>query len=208
MEIVLPESRISFEVLGKPERYQDKPENKPRWGGTFLVPQGSPLAVQVDAVIREVAKAKWASEGKYDKGANAGRAKWEVYLEDILADKKLSCWINGDKKEYDGYQGTMALTAYRYEEKGRPMVMDSDTSPIYKADGTLYEGKGGRIYSGSKVKAKVDIYAQQNTNGKGIRAELKVVQRIGGGDAFGGGTPPTADGFDAIEEGADADDLS
>lgn len=195
MEIVLPESRISFEVLGKPKGYKDAPPPAPqRWGSTFLIPQGSDLAKTVDKAIAEVAEAKWGKKAK-------------LYLEDILADKKASCWVNGDKKEYDGYQGMMALTAYRYEEKGRPLVMDSDTSPVYKADGTLYEGKGGRIYSGCFVKAKVDIYAQDNSNGKGIRAELKVVQRLRNGDAFGGGTPPTADGFEAIEEGADADDL-
>lgn len=194
MEIVLPESRISFEVLGLAERYQNKPENKPRWGATFLVPQGSDIAKKVDALIVEVATAKWGAKAK-------------KYLDDILTDKKASCWINGDKKEYDGYQDMMALTAYRYQDKGRPLVMDSDTSPIYKVDGTLYEGKGGRIYSGCFVKAKVDVYAQDNSTGKGIRAELKVVQRLRNGDAFGGGTPPTADGFEAIEEGADADDL-
>jgi len=194
MEIVLPESRISFEVLGVPRSYQDNPDTPKRWGATFLVPQGSAIAQAILKTITDVATAKWDKKAK-------------LYLEDILADKKASCWINGDKKEYDGYQGMMALTAYRYEEKGRPLVMDSDTSPIYKADGTLYEGKGGRIYSGCYVKAKVDIYAQDNKQGKGIRAELKVVQRLRNGDAFGGGTPPTADGFEAIEEGSDADDL-
>jgi hypothetical protein len=195
MEIILPESRISFEVLGVPRAYQDKPDQPRRWGSTFLIPQGSPLAAEVLKAITEVATAKWDKKAK-------------LYLEDILADKKASCWVNGDKKEYDGYQGMMALTAYRYEEKGRMIVLDSDASPMYKPDGSLHEGKGGRIYSGCYVKAKVDIYAQDNKQGKGIRAELKVVQRLRNGDAFGGGTPPTADGFEAVEEGADADDLS
>jgi hypothetical protein len=195
MEILLPEARLSFEVLGVPRSYQDKPDQPRRWGSTFLIPQGSELAAAVMKTITDVATAKWDKKAK-------------LYLEDILADKKASCWVNGDKKEYDGYQGMMALTAYRYEEKGRPLVMDNDTSPIFKADGTLYEGKGGRLYSGCYVRAKVDIYAQDNKQGKGIRAELKVVQRLRNGDAFGGGTPPSADGFEAIEEGADADDLS
>lgn len=190
---MIPEARISFEVLGKPERYQDKPENKARWGSTFLVPQGSAIAKQVDALIVEVATAKWGAKAK-------------KILDDVLTDKKATAWISGDKKEYDGYAGMMALTAYRYEDKGRPIVMDNDTTPIYKTDGSLYEGKGGRIYSGCYVRAKVDFYAQDNSNGKGIRAELKVVQRLKNGDAFGGGTPPSADGFEAIEEGADAAD--
>lgn len=195
-EIILPEARISFEILGEPKAYQDAPPPAPkRWGSTFLVPQGSAIAKLVDKLIAEVAEAKWGKKAK-------------LYLDDILTDKKASCWVNGDKKEYDGYQGMMALTAYRYADKGRPIVLDNDASPIYKVDNSLYEGKGGRIYGGCYVKAKVDIYAQDNKQGKGIRAELKVVQRIKTGDAFGGGTPPTTDGFDAIEEGADADDLS
>lgn len=193
MEFTFSEARASFEVLGIPESYQQDPKNPRRWSCTFLVPQGSPQAVAVLKMITEVAQAKWDKKAK-------------LYLEDILADKKASCWVNGDKKEYDGYAGMMALTAYRYEEKGRPIVMDNDTTPIYKADGTLYEGKGGRIYSGCYVRGRVDIYAQDNKNGKGIRAELKVVQRLKNGDAFGGGTPPSADGFEAVEEGADAAD--
>ena len=102
----------------------------------------------------------------------------------------------------------VALSAHRYQEKGRPLVFDNDKSPIYQLDNTVYPGKEGRIYSGCFVNATVEIWAQDNKNGKGLRCTLLGIQRVRDGDAFGGGSRPDADDFDDVSEGADADDLS
>lgn len=193
MEILLKDVRLSFPTLGEPEQYQGK--GAYRWGATLLVPKGSAVAKLVDEALAKAATDKWA--------AKAAKA-----LPDILTDKKACCWVDGDKKDYDGYEGMMALTAYRYQDKGRPIVIDNDMSPIYKADNTLCEGKGGRIFGGCYVNAKLEIWAQDNNNGKGLRATLMAIQRLRSGDSFGGGAAPSVDGFEAIEDGADADDLA
>lgn len=201
MEFMLKDVRLSFPDLAEPKAYQDKPGGAKRWGATLLVPQGSDQAKAIDAAIVSVLTEKLA--GKFKKPEQL-KAK----IAEIMADKKATCWANGDAKPYDGYEGMMALTAYRYEDKGRPIVMDNDKSPLYAADNSLMPGKGGRLYGGCYVNAKVEIWAQDNTHGQGVRATLMVIQRNRKGDAFGGGAAPSDDGFDEVADGSDADDMA
>ncbi len=193
MKMMLPNVRCSFLVLGEPEQYQGK--GPFRWSATALVPYNSELHNKILDALKSTARDKWEK-------------KWETAYEGIIVDPKGCCYIDGKRKDYDGYQGHYALTAHRYQEKGRPLVMDTDKSPIYKPDNTIYEGKGGRVYSGCFVNMQVEFWAQQNDNGKGLRATLLGIQRVQDGDAFGGGAAPTADDFGEITEGADADDLA
>jgi hypothetical protein len=100
--------------------------------------------------------------------------------------------VDGARKDM---AGTFHLSAHRKENEGRPLVMDSDRSPIYKADGTLYDGKAGRLYAGCFVHMHVELWAQDNQAGKGLRATLLGVMFAGDGDSFGGGARPDADAF-------------
>lgn len=194
-EIILT-GRSSFLDLGEAKRYQDNPKNEPRRSATILIPQGDAQCKAVEKAILEALKAKFP---------NKDAAKLYAVIKD---NSNKCCWQNGDKKEYDGYAGMMALSAHRYLKKGRPIVWDMDGQPVYKDNDDFNDGKAGRMYNGCKIKMKVDIFAYDNS-GIGVAAELKVVQRVGGGDAFGGGTPPNAEGFEAVEEGADdSDDMS
>ena len=197
---MLNDVRCSFITLGEPEYYggaKSKPSDQRRWSATALVPVGSPMHKRIGAAIEEVAYGfeKW---GK----------KAALVLENIRADPKACCYVDGKRKDYEGYAGHWALSAHRYEDKGRPLVYDSDKSPIYKPSNELYEGKAGRIYSGCYVNMQVEIWPQDNDNGKGIRATLLGIQRLRDGDSFSGGVAPDPDAFDEITEGADAEDLT
>lgn len=191
--LMLNDVRCSFLVLDEPEDYQDNKQF--RWSATALIPYESPLKAQIDAAMQEIAKEKWEK-------------KWQSAYENAIADPKACCLIDGKRKEYDGYQGHWALTAHRPKDKGRPLVLDNDKSPIYKPNNEVYEGKAGRIYSGCFVNMQVEFWAQDNKNGKALRATLLGIQRVRNGDAFGGGVAPNADSFGEIADGADADDLS
>lgn len=195
--LVLKDVRCSFITLGEPEYFggqKQKPSDKRRWSSTFLIPSESAYRKQIDAMMEELAKEKWEK-------------KAPTILVNIRSDPKASCFTDGNRKDYEGYKNHWALTAHRNEDKGRPLVMDTDKSPIYKPDNELYEGKAGRIYSGCFVNAQVEFWAQDNPNGKAIRCTLLGIQRNRDGDAFSGGSAPDADAFDEITEGADADDL-
>lgn len=196
--ITLRGGRGSFLTLGSPEFFGGKKEkatDKARWSATQLLPYDDPQIKALDAMIQEVGKAKFEK-------------KWPTVWENISTTPNLFFKMDGRRKDYQGYEGMWALTAHRNEDKGRPLVMDSDKSPIYKPTGELYEGKGGRLYSGCYMNMQIEIWAQDNSSGKGIRATLLAVQRVKDGDAFAGGAAPNADAFDEITEGADSDDLT
>ena len=198
IKLMLNNVRCSFLTLGDPEYFggqKTKDTDKRRWSATALVPIDSPYKAQIDKALKDAAMAQWPQ-------------KWQMHYENIVVDPKGCCWIDGKRKEYDGYQGHWALTAHRPEDKGRPLVFDTDKSPIYKANGEIYEGKAGRVYSGCFVNMQVEIWAQDNKAGKGLRATLLGIQRVRDGDAFGGGAAPNADDFGEIADGAQADDLT
>ena len=144
----------------------------------LVVDRADPLrertAAKIRDALKETAKQKWEK-------------KWEIHYEACITDPKACCLVDGKRKDYDGYQGHFALTAHRYQDKGRPLVMDTDKSPIYKPNNEVYEGKGGRLYSGCFINMQVEFWAQDNKTGKGLRATLLGVQRVRDGDAFGGG---------------------
>lgn len=193
-QLVLKNVRSAFLVLAEPEDYQD--DKRFRWSATGLIPYNSPILKEVEAKMRAVAEAKWGKKG----GA--------VY-DAIMLDKMTTCMLDGKRKpEYDGYEGHWALTAHRPQKSGRPMVIDTDTTPIYDGKGQFMEGKQGRIYAGSFVNLKVGFWCQDNEKGKAIRAELLTVQTLFRGDSFGGGAKSTDEGFEAVTDGADDEDLS
>lgn len=197
IKLKLPGVRCSFLTLGDPEYFggqKTKDSDKRRWSATFLIPVESDMKKQIDEALRAVAKEQWPQ-------------KYEMQLSNILPDPKGCCWQDGARKEYAGYAGHFALTSHRTEDKGRPIVFDTDKSQIYKPNNEVYEGKGGRIYSGCFVNATVEVWAQDNKAGKGLRCTLLGVQRNRDGDAFSGGSAPSADDFEEVQEAAE-DDLS
>jgi hypothetical protein len=219
MIFMLRDVRLSYPKLEEPEYFQgvkQRPDDKRRWSASYHVgPQSAATRLNekgqvigkvesaktaIDAALRELAKTQWT--GNNEKG----KPKFEAILASILSDPKGCCWLDGVRKDLD--DGTWILNSHRGEDKGRPLVMDNDKSPIYKADGTLYEGKAGRVFSGCYVNAQVEFWAQDNKAGKGLRCTLMAIQRLRDGDAFSGGTAPIADAFAEVADGADADDMS
>jgi hypothetical protein len=192
--LLLNDVRCAFLVLGAPEDYQGN--KKFRWGAVALIPYDSGQHKRVLAKLREVANDAWGP-------------KAATYFEAVMSDRKSTCYVDGKyKPDYDGYAGHYALSAYRYATQERPLVFDKDKSPIYKPDGTLYEGKAGRLYSGMYVNMHVELWAQDNGNGRGLRCTLLGIQAARTGDAFGGGSRPVPEAFTEITDGADDESLT
>lgn len=182
--IFLNSVRNSFPALWTPEAYEEGQEKKYKL--TALVPKGSPNAKAIDKAILEVATEAW-------------KAKAKSTLESIKGNPNKYCFQDGDGKDYDGYEGMMALSA---SNKQRPTIWDRDgKTPLTEAD--------GRPYAGCYVNVKVEIWAQDNKYGKGIRAKLLGVQFVKDGDSFSAGAAPAGEGdFGDLGDGADADDLA
>ena len=177
--IMLHNVRLAFPELWTAKKVND--EGKAAFSASFLFPPDHPAAATVKVAIAKTAKAKW--------GAKAG----EILQALVAADKV--CLHNGDtKSNLEGYSGNLFVSA---RGPVRPLVLNDDKSPLTEAD--------GRPYSGCFVNAQIAIWAQQNTYGKRINAQLRGVQFLRDGEAFSGGGVASSDEFDAVEADADGD---
>lgn len=187
MKIKLQNVRLAFPDLFEATQYQGQgPFN---YGAQFLTPDADPVVVATGAdgrpvqtrlskVIEKVAADKWG-------------AKAQANLAGIKSNPQRFFLVDGNTKAYDGFAGNWAISAKRPQDKGRPLVIDNNRAALTAAD--------GKPYAGCYVNATVEIWAQDNNFGKGIRATLLGVQFVRDGDAFGGGgSRSTEDDFDDI----------
>lgn len=160
--VTLKGVRLSFPDLFVARAVQEKGE--PRFSAAFLLHKEENKAGidELRAAIWSVAKEKFTDKAK----------------ELIKKNKLTLCLHEGSEKDYEGYgDDNMYVSA---SSKIRPHVVDRDRSPLAEAD--------GRPYAGCYVNAVVDLWAQDNQFGKKINAELKGVQFVEDGEAFG--APP------------------
>jgi hypothetical protein len=155
------------------------------YGAAFLMEPTSPEKAALDAAIQEAATAKWG-------------VKAPEILKGIVGQSQKCCFVSGDtKSNYDGYAGMWALSAKRQQDSGHPKVVDQKLNDLSPSD--------GKPYGGCYVTAKVEIWAQDNNFGKGIRATLIAVQFVKDGDAFSATGPADTAGLE--EAPSDANDL-
>jgi len=69
---------------------------------------------------------------------------------------------------------------------------------VIDGDKTILKEESGRPYSGCYVNANIEVWAQDNSFGKRINAQLKGVQFYRDGDAFSGSAPSSPDEFDDV----------
>lgn len=183
MKLTLKDVRLSFPDLFEPKAFKDNPDK--RFGANFLIVPGSENHKAIEAAIVSQAKEK------FEKKADA-------MLNSFRGNANKTCYLDGNTKEYQGYEGHMCLSARRKETDGRPKVVDRNGAPLAAAD--------GKPYSGCYVNAIVDIYAQTGQY-PGIRCSLLGVQFVRDGESFGGAVHLGDDAFEDLTSGADADDL-
>lgn len=182
MKIKLSNVRLSFPDLFEAKTVNG--EGKPAFGAAFLINKADPQVKTIEAAIAQVAKDKWG-------------AKADAILKQMRAGDKLALHDGDTKSQYEGYEGMLFISS---RSQTRPLVIDRDKSQLSAED--------GKPYSGCYVNCTLELWAQDNSYGKRINAQLGGVQFFKDGDAFsGGGSAADADDFDSIEEGADAESL-
>ena len=170
-KLMLKNCRLSFPSLFEHATYQGQDLGK--YEATFLIPKDSDDAKAVQAAIKEV-------------GMEVLGKEWS---------KAKLCLMDGDSKDYDGYEGVWAVKA---NTKKRPIVINKDKSALTDEDGV--------IYAGCYVNASISIYAYQNSYGRFVQAQLNAVQFAKDGEAFGGGDSFSIDEFEDVSDGDDASD--
>lgn len=172
MKVMLKNVRLSFPDLFEAVEFKTG-DGKPRFNATFLIERGSENDKKIEAAIVEAAKEQFG-------------AKYEKLVAGMRGNVNKFCYLDGDLKEYDSYEGMNYLAAH---SKIRPTVIDADKTPLTAQD--------GKPYAGCYVNASVDIWAQKGEN-SGIRASILGVQFFRDGDPFTGGTPADPDEFDDV----------
>lgn len=181
-DFFIKDVRLSFPNLWKAKEFKPG-DGKPRFDATFLVVPGSENAKKIHAAIAEAA------------GETYG-AKADKMLAGMVGNGNKYCYLDGNLKDYDGYEGMMYLACH---SRTRPSVFDRDgKTPLAEDD--------GKPYGGCYVNAKVSIYAQAGEN-PGIRASFSGIQFVRDGDAFGGGRAAAAGEFEDLGT-APAEDLA
>lgn len=173
MTVLSVEGRLSFEHIFQPDSTNG---SKPAYSATILIPKNDPQIAKIRAAIKQTATDKWHERAP-------------KILENIIRSNSL-CFRDGDDKSYDGYQDMMYITS---RNAVRPTTFDRDVNPVVEADGI--------IYSGCYVRANIELWAQDNGNGKRINGKLLGVQFIRDGDRFGAGSGPSkASDFSVIKD--------
>lgn len=193
MKVTVP-ARGAFLNVFEAKPYENGP---PTWNGKFIIdPSDKATVAKLDEAMMTVAKQKWGDKAQkvFDNLVKTGKPKA------IEVGFVKGPYINQSGETYDGFEDMYYISAKADPRRdARPLILDRDKSPLIESD--------GRIYSGCYVNVQVEFWAQDNNFGKAIRATLKAVQFVKDGDAFSGGTPASADDFEALEDGADAGDL-
>lgn len=209
MKVKLKKVRLSFPDLFEAVQYEGKGPFKYR--ASFLFPPNDENHKALVKAMLEVAKEEYGEKAK-------------IVLANANDDSKLRFIIDGNKKEYDGYAGMMAVTATRDKDKKRPKIYDKAPWKKEDADGNWVPWKvgdneesraeniltqeDGRPYAGCYVNAVIDLWPQNNKHGKTIRAQLVSVQFHDDGDAFGAGSAKgDPDDYEDLSETGDDDDL-
>lgn len=184
MVVKIKNARLAFDQnLFKPGCVNA--EDTPAYSCVFLIPKGDPQLGTINAAIDQAAQKKWPL--KYAAILKALRAQDKVFLHD------------GDLKEqYDGFEGSMFISARN--AKTAPTVVDKDRTRLTISSGIPY--------AGCYVHGSIDVWAMDNSYGKRICATLRGVQHAAEGDAFAGSPPALPDEFDDLSDTGEGDDLT
>lgn len=161
--------RLSFPVLFEAKAFDDK--GKKMFSGSFIMPPEHPAVAEIRTAITATGVEKW--------GADASKILNQLFLNDKM------CLHDGNKKDYEGLEGNLYVTA---NNQVRPLVLDRNRAQLSASD--------GRPYAGCYVNATISLWAQDNKFGKRINANLRGVQFHADGDAFAGGGTASVDEFE------------
>lgn len=184
MKMLLTNVRLAFPTLFKPETVNG--EGEPAYSCAMIIDpkKQEALIKQIEENMTAVAKEKWG-------------AKADAHMKSMSSKDKLCLHDGNGKPDYDGFEGMLYISS---RGKQRPLILNTDKSPLTEED--------GKPYAGCFANVSIDLWAMDNQYGKRICAQLRGVQFAGDGEAFGGGGTANVDEFEEIEAtDASVDDL-
>lgn len=177
--IRLENVRLSFPVIYKPKAFS--PGQEPRFQASFLL---DPTNEGHKAIL-----SKLKSEAM-----RIGKEAFGVTHEGKLPPEVKVCIYNGNTKSYDGYKDMMVVST---SNTTRPTVVNRARQPVA-------EGEPQAPYAGCYVNATITLWTQNNQYGKRINANLRAIQFVQDGAAFGRAPVDAEDEFEPLEGAAPA----
>ena len=172
--IKLANVRLSYAKLFTARSFEEGQD--PRFEASFLLDPSNPAHAEKINEIKRAAKSLMI----------------EAYGADFSPrDLRGVCFGSGDKKAKvpEGYKGMFYVTT---ANKTRPRIVNRAGDPVA-------EGDAQTPYSGSYVHGTLTLWAQNNRYGKRINGNLRGVQFVSDGEAFGM-APVGDDEFEALED--------
>lgn len=179
-KITLKNVRLSFPRLFEPRAFEEG--QKKRYEATFLL---DPTDKEHAKTIKEIKK----------QAAKVAREKWPNGIPKRLPTN--FGLADEEGLEYDGYEGMFYFRTARPGDS-RPTVVNRDRTPLSAEDGV--------IYAGCYVNATVTIWAQDNQFGKRLNGNLRAVQFVKDGEAFGAPPVDAEEEFDELPDDEFDDD--
>ena len=168
-------ARASFVTVFRPKA--QSADSEPKYSINLLLDKAADAEGIKDlkAAIILVAEAKWG-KGKVPK--------------DVIFGGGRCCLKEASLKEYDGYDEAHLVVS---ASSAKPVpVVDRDMTPLAETD--------GKPYSGCYVNASVRLWAQDNKFGKRVNCQLRAVQFVKDGEAFGSGTVDPSKEFESLAD--------
>lgn len=196
-KVVVLGGRLSFESLYEPNRQKDDDGNvRENWKANFLFDKKKLKAgeyfakfqgkrMELKEALRKAGDEALAK--KYPGGSYPKYKPEKIYFRD------------GDLEDWDGYEGCMYVSANAML-KDKPLVLTNRKD----GNGNWIEATpGGKNspYSGCYVNATLVIWIQDNDNGKRKNAQVKAVQFVADGEAFGAAPTDPNEDFDDDDVG-------
>jgi hypothetical protein len=181
--------RISNVRLAFPNLFRAKAvggEGEPRFSAVFPIDPKSENVKIIEAAISEVATAQW-------------KAKAKSILDDLISKGRVCYWrgpLTKDGEVYDGFEGMFTCRA---SNTAQPTLVDRNPK-------VRLSEKDGRPYSGCRVNAVLEIWAQDNQYGKRINATLAGVQFVDDDEPFVGARAASENDFEILSSGDQGED--
>jgi hypothetical protein len=185
-QLMLKDIPLSFPAIDAPKAFG---EGEPAYGAKLVVVPNGEHAAQLDEALDEAAAAKWEKED------------WESIVDELIDDNRV-CFVKKEYRNkktrlpYDGFKGMWYLSTRN--PSVQPTVLDKFGNVI-----TDPKKIAQLIYSGCRVHAKVEVWAQDNTFGRRLNCTLMGVMFAGDGQRFGGAGAASADDFKGLEASAE-----
>lgn len=169
-------------------------DQKPAYRAVILLDKEDPQATKLEEAAHAVLTDKLKSEKNADKWMDRHYAQ----------DSKECCVRDGDEREEvtEEFEGMLYINAKSFKQpKIQTSEGETQTEQGVTVDGDDIEGK--EIYSGCYCNVSLDIWAWNNTNGKGLGCGLLGLRFRDDGDAFGGGGGESATDDDLGDDDED-----